>query len=255
MSLNESEIGSNLGKRHSIHSRKFTNIGELWCLQYDSTFSSNPRVTCPVPNSVREFLDRIGIEYTEIHVAEFRRVAERRGFSIRSETQAAIVENRSSSSIFPGRDSTGVKPRHLRSVLGLVVPTGEVVTHASKLRWRAYGMDLALENCAEFDPAEFRDLVSAFQEAVSSKRNARIVEDLMNFGANPCSSHWPHSSNSSLLRWVTTSSYKEAVPCAFSIWKYMFGEPAPTWYVWHQKRYIFDPEAWKVWFESLRKKE
>jgi len=32
-----------------------------------------------VPNSVREFLDRIGIEYTEIHEAQFRRVAERRG--------------------------------------------------------------------------------------------------------------------------------------------------------------------------------
>ena len=36
-------------------------------------------------NSVREFLDRIGIEYTEIHEAEFRRVAERHGSSIRSE--------------------------------------------------------------------------------------------------------------------------------------------------------------------------
>jgi hypothetical protein len=32
-----------------------------------------------VPNAVREFLDRIGIEYTEIHEVQFRRVAERRG--------------------------------------------------------------------------------------------------------------------------------------------------------------------------------
>jgi hypothetical protein len=37
-------------------------------------------------SSVREFLDRIGIEYTEIHEAQYRRVAERRGLSIRSET-------------------------------------------------------------------------------------------------------------------------------------------------------------------------
>ena len=36
--------------------------------------------------SVREFLDRIGIEYTEIHEAQYRRVAERLGLSIRSET-------------------------------------------------------------------------------------------------------------------------------------------------------------------------
>jgi RecB family endonuclease NucS len=30
-----------------------------------------------ISNSVREFLDRIGIEYSEIHEAEFRHVAER----------------------------------------------------------------------------------------------------------------------------------------------------------------------------------
>jgi hypothetical protein len=41
-------------------------------------------------NSVREFLDRIGIEYTEIHEAEYRRVAETRGLSIRSEAPTAI---------------------------------------------------------------------------------------------------------------------------------------------------------------------
>jgi hypothetical protein len=35
-----------------------------------------------IPNSVREFLDDKGIEYTEIHAAEFRRVAERHGLSI-----------------------------------------------------------------------------------------------------------------------------------------------------------------------------
>ena len=32
-----------------------------------------------IPNHVREFLDRIGIEYSEIHEAEFRRAAERHG--------------------------------------------------------------------------------------------------------------------------------------------------------------------------------
>lgn len=32
-----------------------------------------------IPGSVREFLDRIGIEYTEIHEAQFRRIAERHG--------------------------------------------------------------------------------------------------------------------------------------------------------------------------------
>jgi hypothetical protein len=38
-----------------------------------------------IPSAVREFLDRIGIEYSEIHEAQFRRVAERHGVSIPSD--------------------------------------------------------------------------------------------------------------------------------------------------------------------------
>jgi hypothetical protein len=38
-----------------------------------------------IPTSVREFLDRIGIEYSEIHLPEFRQVADRRGFVLHSE--------------------------------------------------------------------------------------------------------------------------------------------------------------------------
>lgn len=38
-----------------------------------------------IPNSVREFLDRIGIEYSEIHEAQFRKVAERHGIKFESQ--------------------------------------------------------------------------------------------------------------------------------------------------------------------------
>src|SRR5579864_9111877 len=38
-----------------------------------------------IPTSVREFLDDKGIEYTEIHLSEFRQGAERHGFTIKSE--------------------------------------------------------------------------------------------------------------------------------------------------------------------------
>ena len=41
-----------------------------------------------VPHPVREFLDRIGIEYSEIHIAEFHSVAERRNVPIRVEAPA-----------------------------------------------------------------------------------------------------------------------------------------------------------------------
>lgn len=44
-----------------------------------------------IPHSVREFLDDKGIEYTEIHVAEFRRVAERHDFAIKSDEEHAQV--------------------------------------------------------------------------------------------------------------------------------------------------------------------
>jgi hypothetical protein len=43
-------------------------------------------------NSVREFLDRIGIEYSEIHEAEYQRVAGRNGSTIRSEVLTAMSE-------------------------------------------------------------------------------------------------------------------------------------------------------------------
>jgi hypothetical protein len=42
-------------------------------------------VATHIPQSVREFLDDKGIEYTEIHVAEFRRVAEHHDLSIARE--------------------------------------------------------------------------------------------------------------------------------------------------------------------------
>ena len=38
-----------------------------------------------IPRSVRDFLDQIGIEYTEIHEAEFRKVAARNGYTFGSE--------------------------------------------------------------------------------------------------------------------------------------------------------------------------
>jgi hypothetical protein len=39
-----------------------------------------------IPRSVRDFLDQVGIEYTEIHEAEFRKVAARHGYSFASES-------------------------------------------------------------------------------------------------------------------------------------------------------------------------
>jgi len=43
-----------------------------------------------IPRSVRDFLDQVGIEYTEIHEAEFRKVAARHDYSFASENAIAI---------------------------------------------------------------------------------------------------------------------------------------------------------------------
>jgi hypothetical protein len=43
-----------------------------------------------ISNAVREFLDRIGIEYSEIHPAEFRRVADRHGDAVPLKAPEAI---------------------------------------------------------------------------------------------------------------------------------------------------------------------
>jgi hypothetical protein len=45
-----------------------------------------------IPNSVREFLDRIGIEYSEIHEAQFRRVAERHEIKLDIEEAASTPD-------------------------------------------------------------------------------------------------------------------------------------------------------------------
>lgn len=201
-----------------------------------------------VPNTVREFLDRIGIEYSEIHDATFRRVAARHGVVIRSETalEVARVAIAGAPSIRPALST-------LSRATASQVTTGPTVSLPSKFRWKAYGNDLALQNHEEFDKAKFGSLIDSFEQAVPSRRNAALIAELRSWAADPRHSRWPHGSNCSLLRWVTTSGWKAAVPHAEAIWTYLFGQPVPTWYVWRQgsKKYEFDARAWAVWYESL----
>ncbi|MGB7759068.1 MAG: endonuclease NucS domain-containing protein [Bryobacteraceae bacterium] len=205
-----------------------------------------------IPQSVREFLDRIGIEYSEIHVPEFRRVAERHGEPIHSEAPrqdlaAPRFEESAPAAFGSNRRRIGTRPQ---------VDIGPRVTSHSALNWTAQGYDLVLSNPQQFDGATFAALVDAFAKAVPSGRNASLVRELQRWAPNVSCSRWLHQSNAPLLRWVTTSSYKSSVPHAHAIWKYLFGEPVPTWYVWNQSRrcYEFDHDAWTVWFESLNER-
>ena len=67
------ENATQLAKYHdALREKKATNV-QMWL------------VAPSIPRSVRDFLDQIGIEYTEIHEAEFRKVAARNGYTFASE--------------------------------------------------------------------------------------------------------------------------------------------------------------------------
>jgi hypothetical protein len=210
-----------------------------------------------IPTSVRDFLDDKGIEYTEIHIPEFRRVAERHAFVIQSE--AAATEQPAMAAASFGRGGSLSRPE-LRSQRNMAsttpnVPAGSVVTTPSLLHWKAVGYDLVLENPESFDPKKFLGLVDTFASVVRSGKNKSLVEDLKRWAENPRYARLTSATVESLLRWTTTgaTTWKASVPYAYEVWVYLFGTPAPTWKNWNhgESRYEFDAEGWRKWFESL----
>jgi hypothetical protein len=83
-----------------------------------------------VPLSVRDFLDDKGIQYTEINVAEFRRVAERHDFVITSEgrhgTPQAAAEGRSNDGSADSRPAS-LTTVDVRDFLEMTLPSPEYV--------------------------------------------------------------------------------------------------------------------------------
>ena len=65
-----------------------------------------------IPTSVREFLDDKGIEYSEFHFGQFRRVAERHSFIIKSEAESS---SQSGPSKVPENKNQSRQPRGLCS--------------------------------------------------------------------------------------------------------------------------------------------
>jgi len=208
-----------------------------------------------IPTSVRDFLDDKGIEYTEIHFAEFRRVAERHAFLIQSETAATQTP-----AVAPsvGRGGSLSRPElrsPRRTVSVTTVPTGPFVISPSLLQWKASGYDLVLQNPESFDAKKFLGLVDTFASVVRSGKNKSLVEDLKAWAENPRYARLTSATIESLLRWTTTgaTTWKASLPYAHEVWAYLFGTPAPTWKNWNhgEGRYEFDAEGWRKWFESL----
>jgi hypothetical protein len=121
-----------------------------------------------ISNSVREFLDRIGIEYTEIHESEFRRVADRHGITTQAGAGVSGDANPAPSMTFASVDRVN-RPRESNSTPS-PIETGPAVTAPSPLRWSSRGYDLVLVNRDALDSQKFASLIDSFEDAVPSRR-------------------------------------------------------------------------------------
>jgi hypothetical protein len=210
-----------------------------------------------IPTSIREFLDGIGIEYTEIHETQFRRVAQRHGKILSRDPQPEVrVEQVNGKSKSAKSQSPIVKASNVtkRAFNPTQVVTGPAVSAPPSFKWKNVGFDLVVENPQDLDRNHFRELVKSFEISVPSAKNSTLVKKLVEWNADPVNNRLSKFTCFRLLRWVTTSGWQQAVPHAEAIWIYLFGSPVPTWYRWDQsaKTYQFDPDEWKVWFDSLR---
>ncbi|HEY2496816.1 MAG TPA: endonuclease NucS domain-containing protein [Candidatus Angelobacter sp.] len=210
-----------------------------------------------IPGSIREFLDGIGIEYTEIHEAQFRRVAQRYGKTLSRDPQPEMnvgQMNGGSKPITPRSPIVKTSKIAKRGFNPIHVGVGPTVSAPPSFKWKNVGFDLILDNPQDFDRNRFTELIKSFEISVPSAKNSRLVEKLIEWGSNPVNNRFTKYICFRLLRWVTTSGWQQAVPHAEAIWIYLFGSPVPTWYRWNRstKTYLFDTNAWKVWFDSLR---
>jgi hypothetical protein len=210
-------------------------------------------VATHIPSSVREFLDDKGIEYSEFHISEFRRVAERRNFSIKSEVEPGDNSALNTTTKNGGSLLASKLPRRTQPP-SPVVPTGPIVTARTPFCWRAAGYDLVLDNPERFDHTKFLRLVDNFAAAVRSGKNKSLVNDLKAWAENPRYGRLASTTIETLLRWTTNrTNWKAAAPDAYEVWLYLFGSPAPTWKEWNdsEQRYEFDGSGWRLWFASL----
>ena len=88
--LFEDEFGSNILMELKARPAKYKDATQIakYKEALEKTESNNIimwLVAPQIPSTVRQFLDRIGIEYSEIHESEYRHVAKKRGVNITSE--------------------------------------------------------------------------------------------------------------------------------------------------------------------------
>jgi hypothetical protein len=205
-------------------------------------------VAARIPPERKVACEQYDITAVEIPHKKFRDVADEVGYVFKSES--------TNSSIQPADRGRAPCKESLRTVnlpkarLSFSPQTGLTVEEPSVLRWTRTGYNVNLVDVPQFDSQRSGQLIDAFELAVPSRRNARLVRNLREWASMP-TRPFMLSDSQSLLRWVITSGWKAAVPHATELWQFLFGLPAPEWYVWNGSKYDFDVAGWTQWFNSL----
>lgn len=145
-----------------------------------------------IGTSVREFLDRIGIEYSEIHEAQFRRIAQRHGLLIAHPTIAdptsAASRNR----------PAGPSERHLDA-------------NAYKFR-------------DDFERPALSTLLTSFESVVKRKIDRSLATNLRKELIEPAVPMLTINTVKQLARWCKTAGiYSEGMRVAQDISRLLFG--------------------------------
>lgn len=147
-----------------------------------------------IPGAIREFLDRIGIEYTEIHEAQFRRVAERHGVSIARDPSPEPV---------PGHGSARSMPR---------APLEETGADAYRM-------------LPDLDKEKLARLLQEFEAATKRRVDRSLAVKLRHEILEPAAPSISRSTMLQLARWCETAGapYQDGMAVAQRISTVLFG--------------------------------
>jgi hypothetical protein len=148
-----------------------------------------------IPHSVREFLDRIGIEYSEIHEVQLRRVAERHGITIESPPQEVLL------------------------------PRVRGAERVHKQRAPGGGTIDAYQLLASIDKQQVSALISEFEGAVRRRIDRSLAEKLREQILEAKAPSLDHTTIQQLARWCKTENpiYRDGMAVAQKISAALFG--------------------------------
>jgi len=156
-----------------------------------------------IPKAVREFLDRIGIEYSEIHEAEFRHVAARHGIALDAKPPALVASE-------PGPAEDG----------------RIVAAPAASMSFTRFNRsNVPYELRQDFDRGELARLLTTFRSVVRRQIDASLANQLDKELLRRESPRIERKTLNQLARWCKTDGgvYSDGMDVARRISELLFG--------------------------------